>query len=47
MLRYDPPAGLIGAAIAKIFGKDPAHEVQEDLRAFKQLVETGEIARAS
>ena len=47
VLRYDPPAGLIGAAIAKIFGKDPAHEVQEDLRAFKQLVETGEIARAS
>jgi len=41
VLRYDPPAGLIGAAIAKLFGKDPAHEVQEDLRQFKQLIETG------
>jgi uncharacterized membrane protein len=47
VLRYDPPAGLVGAAIAKIFGKDPAYEVQEDLRAFKQLIETGDVARAS
>lgn len=46
-LRYDPPAGLIGAAIAKVFGEDPAHQVEEELRAFKQLVETGEVARAS
>jgi uncharacterized membrane protein len=47
VLRYDPPAGILGAAIAKLFGRDPEHEVQEDLRAFKQLMETGEIARAS
>jgi uncharacterized membrane protein len=46
VLRYDPPAGLVGAAIAKMFGKDPAHEVQEDLRTFKQLIETGDAARA-
>ena len=47
VLRYDPPAGLIGAAIARLFGKDPAHEVQEDLRQFEQLIATGKIARAS
>ena len=47
ILRYDPPAGVIGAAISKLFGADPAHEVQEDLRTFKQLIETGETARAS
>ncbi len=41
VLRYDPPAGLIGAAIAKLFGRDPAHEVQEDLGEFKQLMEIG------
>jgi uncharacterized membrane protein len=40
-LRYDPPAGVIGAAIAKILGKDPARQVQEDLREFKELIETG------
>jgi uncharacterized membrane protein len=46
VLRYDPPAGVIGAAVAKIFGRDPAYEVQEDLRSLKQLIETGETARA-
>lgn len=46
ILRYDPPGGVVGAAIAKLFGEDPAHQVQEDLRVFKQLVETGEVARA-
>lgn len=46
VLRYDPPAGVLGAAIAKVFGEDPAHQVQEDLRLFKQLIETGELARA-
>ena len=47
VLRYDPPAGIVGAAFARIFGEDPAHQVQEDLQAFKQLIESGEIARAS
>jgi uncharacterized membrane protein len=46
VLRYDPPAGLIGAAFAKIFGEDPAFQVQEDLRRLKELLETGEIATA-
>lgn len=42
VLRYDPPAGVLGAAIAKLFGEDPARQVQEDLRSFKELVETGQ-----
>ncbi|MEA2570250.1 MAG: hypothetical protein QOI24_2251 [Acidobacteriota bacterium] len=41
VLRYDPPAGKVGAAIAKLFGEDPAHQVSEELRTFKQLMETG------
>jgi uncharacterized membrane protein len=44
ILRYDPPAGLLGAMTAKLFGEDPAHQVKEDLRALKMLLETGEIA---
>jgi uncharacterized membrane protein len=44
VLRYDPPGGVLGAAVAKLFGEDPAHQVQEDLRHFKQIVETGEVA---
>jgi len=44
-LQYSPPGGRLGAAFAKLFGRDAATEIREDLRRFKQLVETGEIAR--
>ncbi|HYC57975.1 MAG TPA: SRPBCC family protein [Thermoanaerobaculia bacterium] len=44
ILRYDPPAGTLGAKISKILGEDPAMNVQEDLRRLKMLLETGEIA---
>jgi len=44
VLRYDPPGGALGAAFAKMFGEDPEHQVNEELRRFRQLVETGEIA---
>jgi uncharacterized membrane protein len=42
-MKYEPPAGKVGALIAKLFGEDPAQQIQEDLRRFKQLMETGEI----
>jgi uncharacterized membrane protein len=42
-LRYAPPAGAAGAAIAMLLGREPGQEVQEDLRRFKQIVETGEV----
>ena len=38
ILRYDPPAGKLGAAIARLFGEDPARQVAEDLRQFKRLM---------
>ena len=44
VLRYDPPAGVVGAAVSKMLGEDPAMNVQEDLRRLKMLLETGEIA---
>lgn len=43
VLRYDPPAGIVGATLARIFGEDPAFQVQEDLRRLKELIETGEV----
>lgn len=43
-MDYRPPAGKAGALIAKVFGEDPAQQVEKDLRRFKQLMETGEIA---
>ena len=42
-LQYNPPAGSMGAAFAKLFGKEPGTQVKEDLRHFKQIMETGEI----
>ena len=42
-LKYDPPAGKLGSAIAALFGKSPQKQIAEDLRRFKQIMETGEI----
>ena len=43
-ILYDPPAGAIGKLIAKMFQREPAIQARRDLRRFKQLMETGEIA---
>ena len=41
-LDYNPPAGVVGATIAKLFGEEPQIQIAEDLRRFKNLMETGE-----
>ena len=41
-LQYSPPGGKVGAAVARLFGRDAETEIREDLRRFKQVVETGE-----
>jgi len=46
-ILYDPPAGIIGKVIAKMFQREPAIQARRDLRRFKQLMETGEIATAA
>ncbi len=43
-LDYIPPAGRVGQAIAKIFGEDPAQLIREDLRRFKEIMESGEAS---
>jgi uncharacterized membrane protein len=45
-LDYEPPAGAVGAFVAKLFGEEPNQQLADDLRRFKQIVETGEIARS-
>jgi uncharacterized membrane protein len=42
-MHYHAPGGSIGAALARFLGPDPFGEVRENLRRFKQLIETGEI----
>lgn len=44
VLEYVPPARRFGSLIAKIFGEEPEQQVREDLRHFKEMMETGEIA---
>lgn len=41
--EYSPPAGFVGASLAKLFGEEPEQQLKEDLRRFKQVMETGEI----
>jgi len=43
-MRYTPPAGLPGRAIAKILQREPNVQARRDLRRFKMLMETGEVA---
>jgi uncharacterized membrane protein len=45
-LTYAPPAGLFGASIAKLLGKEPGEQVEGDLRRFKQVMETGEVTNS-
>jgi uncharacterized membrane protein len=42
-LQYNPPGGAIGAAVAKLFGEEPRQQLYDDLRAFKQILEIGEV----
>lgn len=44
VLKYDPPGGVVGAAVAKLFGEEPGQQIDDDLRRFKQLMEAGEVA---
>ncbi len=37
-LQYDPPAGFVGEAVAKIFS-NPQKQVEEALQAFKSTIE--------
>jgi uncharacterized membrane protein len=45
-LGYDPPGGVVGATIAKLFGREPAQQVDHDLRRFKAVLETGEVIQS-
>jgi uncharacterized membrane protein len=44
VLNYAPPAGKLGAVIAKMFGEEPSQQIEEDLNRFKQLMESGQIS---
>jgi len=39
-LEYTPPAGPLGAAVAKLLGEEPSLQICDDLRRFKQIMES-------
>jgi uncharacterized membrane protein len=39
VLSYEPPAGKLGAAVARVLGEEPSRQVEDDLRRFKQVME--------
>jgi uncharacterized membrane protein len=43
VLSYEPPAGMIGVAVAKLLGEEPSKQVADDLRRFKQVMDSGDV----
>lgn len=46
-IAYRPPAGELGRVLAKIMGREPEVQARHDLRRFRMLMETGEIATSA
>lgn len=44
-LSYDPPAGALGHAVARLFGIDPRSELAQDLSSFQRFVEQSSTLR--
>ncbi|OBH88258.1 SRPBCC family protein [Mycobacterium sp. E2733] len=42
-IGYHIPGGLFGKATASLFGESPEQQVNDDLRRFKQILETGQV----
>lgn len=42
-LHYDVPGGAVGRAVARLWGEEPVQQVNDDLRRFKQILETGSV----
>lgn len=45
-IEYTPPGGMLGSAVAELFGEEPEQQVSDDLRRLKQVIETGEVVRS-
>lgn len=43
-LEYKPLGGVVGDVLSKLFGESPKQQIGDDLRRFKMIMETGEIA---
>ncbi|GFG65946.1 hypothetical protein MKUB_34360 [Mycobacterium kubicae] len=46
MIGYHLPGGALGKAAATLLGESPDQQVNDDLRRFKQIMETGQVLRS-
>lgn len=46
-IAYEPPGGDVGRLFAKLFQAEPNIQARHELKRFKMLMETGEVADAS
>lgn len=42
-LQYNPPAGVIGAYVARLFGREPEQEMAGDLQRLKEYLEASAV----
>jgi uncharacterized membrane protein len=42
-MEYRPPAGRLGAAIARLFGEEPQQQIDDDLQRLRRMVDAGEL----
>jgi uncharacterized membrane protein len=45
-VTYEAPGGDLGKSLATYFGENPSQHLDDDLRRFKQVMETGEVVRS-
>lgn len=41
VIRYEPPAGMLGRMVAKMFMREPQEQMRHDLQQFKRMMEMG------
>jgi uncharacterized membrane protein len=42
-LQYNPPGGMVGAALAKLWREEPSQQIRSDMQRLKQILEAGEV----
>lgn len=45
-MRFHPPGGAVGAKFARLFDDVPKMQMRNDLRRFKQVMETGQVVHS-
>lgn len=41
-MQYNPPGGELGAAVASLLGESPEQQLEDDLRRFKEMMESSQ-----